>query len=404
MRVTQIVRGFGPGGGISGVAYELHNALTRRGFDARVITGKLSGGLALPNDSVKFVAHRLVRFEDRSPSWKRLVLPFSTFVFALWSSWYARRHQAEDEIVLNHGDSFVGNILIMHSVHEASLRLTIETGRYLSLLYPLHWWVLIRNWLQFRFHLYDRVVVVGNRLKQELRRAHRVAEEEITYIPNGIDTEKFSPGVRQQRVRTRRELGLPPDASVLLFAGHEFERKGLEVVLRAVAICKSKPYLLVVGADDPSPYVRLADRLRIGDRVIFAGPRKDMPQIYAASDMLVFPTRYEAFPLVCIEALSSGLPIIATRAGGIEDYLIDGENGFLVDRTREAMADRIDRLIHTTGLCQRMSQSARETALDYSWDRIAERYIALMRKVREEASPSQATGLAPQDAQEKLSR
>ena len=90
----------------------------------------------------------------------------------------------------------------------------------------------------------------------------------------------------------------------------------------------TKAVLLVVGGDSSAPFKRIAEQLGVSERVIFAGSRTDLPRIYPAADAFVLPTLYETFALVCLEAMASGLPVLAGSVGGIEDYLRDGENDF----------------------------------------------------------------------------
>lgn len=385
MRVIQIVRGFGPAGGSSRVAYELHKGLVRKGVDGLVLTGKLSGAVEADERSIKFVARPIVGLEDRIAPLRRLVLPISVPLFTIMSTLAVRTLRRPSDIVISHGDSFAGDVVIMHSVHRAAIAAMMRSGRFAPLLNPLHWWILLRNRLLFRRKRFRRIVVVGNRLKDEMLQYYNVGEENLVYIPNGIDTQTFSPEAATDRAQVRGELGLPLNAKVVLFAGHEFRRKGLEQVLRAASISSARPHVLVVGSDSAAPFRGLVKSLGLEDRVVFAGRRSDMPRVFGASDVLILPTVYEAFPLVCMEAMATGVPLITTPVGGVEDYLIHGENGFLTERDPGDIAGYIDRLFTSDHEYGRISAAARQTALDYSWNRITDRYIDLFENVYEEA-------------------
>jgi UDP-glucose:(heptosyl)LPS alpha-1,3-glucosyltransferase len=140
---------------------------------------------------------------------------------------------------------------------------------------------------------------------------------------------------------------------------------------------KTKAVLLVVGGDKVAPYKRLAEQLGVSDRVIFAGARSDLPRIYPAADLFVLPTLYETFALVCLEAMASGLPVLASPVGGIEDYLIDGDNGFHIRRDSGDIAAKLDRVLSDPSLCARVRERGLATARDYAWDKIARQYLRL---------------------------
>lgn len=382
MRIIQVVRGFGPAGGASGVAYELHRRFLEAGAEARVLTGMLNG-LSEPQDgSVEFLAARTVGLERAGQPWRRMVLPLSSTAFGLAAGARLARLRADGDgdrpWVISHGDYTGGDVLVLHSVHAAALKEAWDSGDRRFLLNPLHPWLLIRNRLTYRFGRHRKIVVVGSRLLGELERWHGVSGDRVVHIPNGIDIERFHPGRRDGRPGILGKLGIDTEAKVILFAGHEFERKGLELAVRALARMESPARLLVVGDDDPGRFRSLAAGLGVGDRVHFAGRREDMPDLYGAADAFLLPSRYESFALVCIEALATGVPVIAPRIGGVEDYVVDSENGFLVDRDEVPIAIALDRLLGDPVIHSKMSSTARSSALAFDWKEIAQRYLDLL--------------------------
>ena len=214
---------------------------------------------------------------------------------------------------------------------------------------------------------------------------YKVPQARIQIIPNGIDLERFKPAP-QTRSDMRAAFNIPAKAKVLLFAGHEFGRKGLEYVIRAMDMVDDDIWLMVVGSDNPEPYRQIAPGLK--ERIIFAGSRKNMPDFYAAADAFVFPTNYETFSLVCMEALASGLPILATRVGGIEDYLQEGGNGYFITRAPAAIADKIRMVFADPANYLKLSAGAVATAQTYGWDAVAAQYLALIAEVANEKARS----------------
>ena len=143
-----------------------------------------------------------------------------------------------------------------------------------------------------------------------------------------------------------------------------------------------------VGADVAAPFKRLAEQLGVSDRVIFAGARSDLPTIYPAADAFVLPTLYETFALVCLEAMASGLPVLASPVGGIEDYLRDGENGLHIQRDPKEIAAKLDQLLNDRELHARLREAGIATAKKYEWKKVAQQYLSLFDELIAERAQS----------------
>jgi D-inositol-3-phosphate glycosyltransferase len=161
----------------------------------------------------------------------------------------------------------------------------------------------------------------------------------VAVIPCGVDVELFRPRAAPP---ARARLGLDAE-HVLLFVGRLTPIKGLETLLRALAALRSdglaaaRLTLLVVGGakgdEAGSGHLRrLAHELGVGAWVDFRGPQPQdvLPDYYAAADLCLMPSRYESFGMVALEAMASGVPVIASRAGGLAVTVQDGATGRLV--------------------------------------------------------------------------
>ena len=172
-------------------------------------------------------------------------------------------------------------------------------------------------------------------VKRQAMRYYGVPETRISVVYPGIDTERFNIGVRQRaRADMRHRLGIPGDEVVLLFVSNNFKRKGLDLIIRAMANTEAsggRLRLLVVGSGRVSRFRRLAYRCKIAERVIFAGSTQAIENYYAAADIFVLPTRYDPFAVVCLEAMACGLPVVTTRTNGAAELISDGENGFILE-------------------------------------------------------------------------
>ena len=278
----------------------------------------------------------------------------------------------------------------MHAVNRASLAEKRRAGYYRWLLNPSNLWVTWRDWWMLSGGRYRRIVAISERVRTQLKEHYHVPDDRIVTIPNGINLSRFDPSNASSRAEVRRSFGVPEDVPLLLFVGSQYRLKGLEFVIRALAEMKTKAVLLVVGGDTAAPFKRLADQLGVSDRVIFAGARSDLPRIYPAADAFVLPTLYETFALVCLEAMASGLPVLASPVGGIEDYLRDGENGFHIQRDAKEIAAKLDRVLNEPALHARIRERGLATAKNYAWEKIAKQYLSLFDElIAEQARNSQ---------------
>jgi glycosyltransferase involved in cell wall biosynthesis len=281
-------------------------------------------------------------------------------------------------IVVSHGDSFAGDICVVHAVNRANLEMKRAAGEWRWRLNPMHFWVSLRDRIMLGGLRFSRYVALSRRVAAELHQYYGVPQDRIVLIPNGVNLERFSP-TPDDRSSTRQELQLTKATTVLLFVGHEFERKGLIHAIAALAEPRMEDAVLIVAGSGKIPAFEChARRFGVERRVLFLGPRSDLPRLYRAADAFVFPTGYESFSLTCMEAMACGLPVFATAVGGIEDYLVDGVNGRVIVADGRVIAAALAPMLDDPTLRERYSEGALATARDHGWSRIAERYQALL--------------------------
>jgi glycosyltransferase involved in cell wall biosynthesis len=224
-------------------------------------------------------------------------------------------------------------------------------------------------------------VGVSDGVAEEVRSYYPRLANRVTSIPNGVDTEVFAPGRRSGEARALREtLRIPDDRLVAIFVGSEWERKGLEALIRALALTNGWD-VVVAGSGDRKRYEEMAASLGVGDAVRWLGVSHDVQLVYEMADALVFPTSYEAFSLVTLEAAASGLPILATPVNGVSELLTDGESGFLISREPRVIAGRLDELAADPALRKQMGDAARRSALDFRWDTMAAKHQELYERI-----------------------
>ena len=383
-RIVQVVRDMIAGGGVEMVAFELARAWQKTGIDNLTIA-RDPGEAATAQIRTEQVARWVAKMPTRGTYryfGRLLVVP----VFTVAATWALRRYR--NSVVLSHGDSFSGDVLVVHAVNAASIAAKKRSGSWKWMLNPMHAWAGLRDRYMIGGMRYRHFVAVSRRAALELREYYNVPEHRISVIPNGIDPQRFKPDPVSRR-RIRSEFGFPLDAKVLLFVGHEFERKGLAHVIAALDRLPEDVRLLVVGSDLQAPYQKLFKGER--HRLVFASERLDMPALYSAADAFVLPSQYETFALVGMEAMACGLPVFATRVGGIEDYLEDGVNGFAIQADGADIAAKISAVLHDPMTMAALSAGALTTAQSYAWPAIASRYVTLLHDVWRQKTSASAT-------------
>lgn len=177
-----------------------------------------------------------------------------------------------------------------------------------------------------------KVICISNMVREDVQRFYGAPDEKLVTIYNGIDLDSFCIQSGETRSQLRKLLGISEETLTYVFVGSGFKRKGLEVAIRALP---PEAHLIVVGKDkETARFQKIAAETgantRQSTRVHFLGPQKDVRPYYAAADAFVFPTIYEPFGSVALEALACGLPVITTDRCGAGEILTQGVDGFVL--------------------------------------------------------------------------
>jgi glycosyltransferase involved in cell wall biosynthesis len=191
-------------------------------------------------------------------------------------------------------------------------------------------------------------------------------------IPNAVDTVIFNSAARfDRRSVSRQSLKLDDSDFVALLIGNDWKKKGLDQLLRALAIIEIPIQLLVVGKDDPGLYRPALRHLRLDDRVRFLTPSADVLSFYAAADAYVAPSLEDAFGLPILEAMACGLPVIASVQAGASENILDGATGYLLRDpiNHVELAELIRRLAGDRAAAQKLGDAAAQyVQASVSWD------------------------------------
>lgn len=233
---------------------------------------------------------------------------------------------------------------------------------------------------------YSRKMIVVSPKDIEKGLAQQIGlPQDYTLIRSGIELDRFGhPTVPPAEMR--RRLGLPADAPVIGSVTRLSPQKSpLDLLDSFAHIQQQRPdaWLVVVGDGPLRAQVeqRLAE-LRIADRVILTGLRRDIPELMAAFDVFVLSSLWEGLPRVLPQAMASGLPIVCTEADGSAEAVVDGENGFLTPRGRpDLLAERVLDLLADGSLRHKMGANGRNYAPEFGAVKMVRDIDALYRSL-----------------------
>jgi glycosyltransferase involved in cell wall biosynthesis len=245
--------------------------------------------------------------------------------------------------------------------------------------------------------LFDHLIAPSEFIARKLRREGRGAVP-TTVVPNGIDLERFAPPSPAARRAARTSLGVPLEAFLVGVVARLEPEKGHRHLLAAwpsVAEAIPDAWLVVAGAGSLAASLRAqAHALPDGPgrRILLAGDRTDVPALTAAFDLAVLPSLREAQGIALLEAMASGVPVVASDVGGIPETVRHGRNGLLVPRADPAaLAAAIIDLAHDAPMRHRFGVAGRRRVEDhFSLDASVRRVAAFYEQVL-----SDARGIAP---------
>lgn len=231
-------------------------------------------------------------------------------------------------------------------------------------------------WLERRQMKSPWLVAVSGAIAADVREQYGRSAN-VVVIPPGVDTEVFrQEAIIAMRQEARERQGIAADELVVLFVGSEFRRKGLDRLIPAIS---PGMRLLVVGQGDAWRYhTNLVAHYGVEARVCFMGLVSDVLQYYAAADVVVLPSRSEAFGMSILEGMACGLPVIASATSGVASLIRHGENGYLMYDPAELPL--LLRQLFVSEERERLGRAARATAEEHSWDEVTTMHEELYRQ------------------------
>jgi 1,2-diacylglycerol 3-alpha-glucosyltransferase len=219
----------------------------------------------------------------------------------------------------------------------------------------------LENWLAHFMRRCHHVVVPSEGTRKLLEDIYGISKR-VSVVPTGVDRSRFG---QLSRREARRELGWNDDEVVLVSVGRLAREKNWQLLFQAFRACPDHVRLVVVGGGEERQFLEeVCSSLGIAERVMFTGPVpfQTVPTYLSASDVFCFASVTETQGLVTLEAMASGLPVVAVEADGTSDVVTDGREGFLTACDSRALAEKLSVLVADEGLRRRFGQAASERA------------------------------------------
>jgi glycosyltransferase involved in cell wall biosynthesis len=357
MRVAIVTRNLKKNDGQGRVNFELTQELVDRGHSVLLVASEVEPSL----------------LEMPGVDWAKIPMPpVPTYllreqIFAVLSSAVLARQRRRLQAIVVNGFAtwWRSDVNLANFVHHAWLQSPLHPARGRLGLGALYRWLYSAVNARAERAAFARarsVVAISELVRRQLVDCG-VDAKRVLVIPGGVDLLAYSPGTGQ-----RAHFGLPEGPFIGLFAGDlRTPRKGLDSVLKAMTAVPAV-HLAVAGNTTKSPYPAMAEALGVAERVHFIGMSSEIPALMRAVDAFVFPTRFEPFGLVLLEACASGLPVVTSRAAGACESL-EGDGMIVLDDPEDVdgLAAALGRLASDTALRRHMGRSARVAAEQLSW-------------------------------------
>ena len=311
---------------------------------AEVYLSRLSNELTKRN-----IKHKIINsiFPGFLPSWLRAILFNIQVCFSKKNKFYISLDRITCPDIYRAGDG----------VHKAFLR--VEKKSKLNPLHPIYLFLEKRC-----FEKAKRIIAISNMVKGDIVRNYNISEEKISVVFNGIEIKEVNSGESFDRLK--KEFSLEVRQKILLYVGSGFKRKGVEDFLHIVSQLKYVNIkAFIIGKErDMRYYKSLANKLKISNKVEFTGVREDVDDFSAISDVFIFPTRYEPFGNVILEAMNFGNAIFTTKQCGGGELLDDR---FIMNSSKDySVVDKIDGLLEDNKKLEKIKKRNREILNKFS--------------------------------------
>lgn len=371
-------------GGLARHVQDLSEALVRKGIEVFVVT---QGSAELPADEI-INGVRVLRTIPVAVTANNFVEDILQLNFQLLERALVLFRELDNNLDIIHGHDwlvFWASKVLKHSfttpliytIHATEFGrnqgIYNDMQRYIN---DLEWYASFEAW---------KLIVCSQYMNNEVRNLFQVPEDKAVVIGNGVNEQNY----RGDSSPAYRDFYASPDEDIVFYVGRIVREKGIQVLIQAIPeILKTNPKTKFVIAGK-GPYLdnlrSLAEYLGVAERVYFTGFISDRERnnLYRIADVAVFPSLYEPFGIVALEAMVTRTPVIVSEVGGLAEFVRDGENGLTVKpNDPQQLAEKIRFLLNNKERAREMASRAYEIVKrDFTWDEIANKTLAVYEEV-----------------------
>lgn len=375
-------------GGLSNHVYFLSQSLKSLGHEVHIITCEEGEAPLYEEDSGVFV-HRVVPYGLETEDFSKWVMHMN-FAMAEAAAKLINTAgkfdvvHAHDWLCLYSGKfiKWTYNIPLVSTIHAT------EHGRNRGIWNSFQGYISSAEWL-LTFESW-KVITCSSYMKEEVKEIFQLPEDKICVIPNGINKEVFD--IKFDGLEFRRKYA-DDDEKIIFYIGRHVYEKGIQLLIEAapdVISSFSNAKFVIAGTGVMTEELKEKVKfLGLEGKVIFTGYMKDMEKIkmYKVSDLAVFPSLYEPFGIVALEAMAAGCPVVVSDVGGLKEIVEHKVNGLkAVSSSKDSLKDNILTLLKDEKLRNSiMENGCSFVSNKYNWDNIAQTTAQLYEKIKEEA-------------------
>ena len=395
-------------GGIARVVYDLSRTLLKDGHDVTVVTYK-EGDAPYFEDDKGVKVYRVDNYMINPNNFIDWIMQLNFNLIAKANELIAEQGKfdvihAHDWLVAYAAKTLKNsyNIPIVATIHAT------ESGRNSGIHDETQRYINDTEWMLT--YEASEVIVNSNYMKNELQRLFGLPYEKINVIPNGVNLNLFNNIEKDYDFRRRFAMD---NEKIILFMGRLVYEKGIQTLIAAMPKILANYHdskLIIAGKGGMIDELRSqVNYLGLGNKVYFTGylGSKDVQRMYKCADVSVFPSTYEPFGIVALEAMLSGTPVVVSDVGGLNEIVDHGVNGMKsYAGNANSLADSILALLYDPKLCDTVTKNAKlKVKTEYNWTKIAQdTHLAYEKAICETMAERQKKQIAQEEAQKQIKK
>lgn len=314
----------------------------------------------------------------------------SRWINHLWFNWFTKKVTRNNDIAHHRFDIVHSHEMVthgnVHTIHVKTVHASLKEKKIGFLQIATSPRLLAYLWLEK-----NRLCAKGH---HSVFVSQLLLDETQAVLPHVYDGQFIPPGVtvakgyvtKEEKTAARHTLNITPSKITIGFVGHDFKKKGLPTLLEAVALLPFDVQIIVIGNPaQAAHYGHLVEKLGAGKECHFLGVQDNMLTIYQAMDYLAHPTTQDVFPMVVLEAMAQGVPVITTVApfNTMADLLTDHKDVLLMKDPHDAkaLAAALERMQKDNDLRTQLIENGYQFAKKYNWDSVKDSYLAIYKKI-----------------------